>query len=239
MQSMRNWFTFGTVDSRTYGVYITGTGTYNAPVRRYNNIQVPGRNGDLLGISTRLENVELTYPAGIAENLRANLYGLRSALLSKIGYMRLEDTYNSDEYRLAVYKGGLEADVLANHTGAQFEITFECKPQRYLKSGETATAVADEGSISNPTDFDSLPLIRVEGYGQLEINGQTITIAQHNNAYIDIDSTVQDCYCGSVNCNSLVTFGGNDFPKLAPGANGVDYANTITSVKITPNWWRV
>lgn len=239
MQSMRNWLIVGAVDSRSYGVYITGTGTYNAPVRQYQNIQIPGRDGDLLGISTRLDNVELTYPAGIVENMRSQLAAFRSALLAQVGYMRLTDTYQSDEYRLAVYKGGLEAEVLPTHEAAEFEITFECKPQRYLLSGEDLAAVASGSSVSNPTPFSSSPLIRVVGYGALVVGGTTVTIAQHDKAYIDIDSETQDCYCGAVNCNSLVSFSGNDFPLLAPGSTGISYPNTITSVKIKGNWWRV
>lgn len=232
-------FTFGNFNSKDFGVYITGTGTYNAPARKYTNIEVPGRNGDLLGISTRLDNVELTYPAGIVDKLKYNLEGLRSALLSQIGYKRLIDDYHMQEYRLAVYKGGLEADVLRSHNAAEFDITFECKPQRYLISGESLAAIANNGVVNNPTMFDSSPLIRVSGYGTLQVGSQTITIAQNSYDYIDIDSDAQDCYSGAVNCNNLVTFAGNDFPVLEPGNNGISYSGNITSVKVRGNWWRV
>ena len=41
----RGFLTFGGVDSRDYGVYISGTGVYNAPAREYTrlvNRGVPG-----------------------------------------------------------------------------------------------------------------------------------------------------------------------------------------------------
>ena len=36
---------FGGVDSSDYGIYISGTGTYNAPERAVEFVTVPGRNG--------------------------------------------------------------------------------------------------------------------------------------------------------------------------------------------------
>jgi phage-related protein len=48
---MRNYFVFDYNDSRDFGVYISGQGTFNAPGREYENIAVPGRDGDLLVIS--------------------------------------------------------------------------------------------------------------------------------------------------------------------------------------------
>lgn len=236
---MRNYFEFNGEDSRDYGVYISGGGTYDSPERRYQNISVPGRDGDLLSTETRLENVDLEYPAFIYDSMSANLADLRSKFLSIIGYARLEDTYHDDEYRLAVYKGGLSADVLANHTAASFPIRFECKPQRYLKSGEIAVAITSGDTITNPTPFASRPLIRVEGDGTLEIGDVTVTIAPHSFAYIDIDSEMMDCYSGANNCNSYVSFSGNDFPLLPSGATGIIYDVSITGVTITPKWWRV
>ena len=44
---MRNYFTLDGVDSRDFGVYISGQGTFNASGRGYNIIPVPGRNGEL------------------------------------------------------------------------------------------------------------------------------------------------------------------------------------------------
>lgn len=236
---MLNYFTFDGVMSKDYGVYISGNGTYNSPERVYTNISIPGRDGDLLSTETRLRNVALTYPAGIVANFDTNLANLRSKLLSTIGYARLTDTYHPGEYRMAVYKGGLEPEMVDSLVAGQFDITFECKPQRWLLAGEDDIEMDDGDTITNPTLFDARPLIRVTGYGEMQIGSQVITIAQNNLAYIDIDSEMMDCYCGSTNANSYVSFADNDFPILHAGQNGVEFDNTITSVIITPHWWRV
>lgn len=236
---MLNYFTFDGVMSKDYGVYISGNGTYNSPERVYTNISIPGRDGDLLSTETRLRNVALTYPAGIVANFDTNLANLRSKLLSTIGYARLTDTYHPSEYRMAVYKGGLEPEMVDSLIAGQFDITFECKPQRWLLAGEDDIEMDSGDTITNPTLFDARPLIRVTGHGDMQIGSQVITIAQNNLAYIDIDSEMMDCYCGSTNANSYVSFADNDFPILHAGQNGVEFDNTITSVIITPHWWRV
>ena len=236
---MRNYFSFGGRDSRYYGVYLSGAGTYNSPAREYQNISIPGRDGDLLSSSTRLQNVELTYRCGIVADAEENLAALRSMLLSTVGYVRLTDSYHPEEYRLAVYKGGLEAEMEPRLHAGEFDLTFECKPQRYLVSGEMPVTLSAGGSITNPTLMPARPLIRVSGYGELTVGDVTATIAENTYTHIDIDCEMMDCFSYDANCNALVSFSGNDFPTLPAGETGIAYDSTITSVQITPRWWRV
>lgn len=235
---MRNWFVFGDYDSRNFGVYISGADTFKSPTRKYENYAVPGRDGDLLGTTTRLENVKLIYPAFVYTNYKKNMENLRSALLSTIGYARLVDTYHPDEYRLAVYKGGLDPDTVRWNGAGEFNIEFECKPQRYLTEGESVVPYTAAGTIMNPTTFAARPLIRVYGYGTVGIGSETITIAQHNHTYIDIDCEMMDCHFGAVNCNSLVGFSNIDFPTLPPGVVDISKGSNVTKIEITPRWWR-
>lgn len=235
---MRNTFTFGSVASGSYGVYISGSGTYNSPERVISLIDVPGRNGALLGNEKRFENIEVTYPAFIFSSFDSNLSGLRSALQSITGYARLTDTYHTDEYRLGVFIGGFDVDTTAALNAGKFNVTFNCKPQRFLTSGETETTLTADGTITNPTKFPSKPKITVTGYGTLTVGSQTITIT---NAYpsIVIDSDLCDCYSGAYNANGQVEFSNNDFPELVPGSNAITMSGNITSVKILPRWWRI
>lgn len=143
---MRNYFIFDGKDSRDFGVYISGQGTFKAPARSYDAIQIPGRNGALLGIGSRLENVELTYPAFIYSNFKTNLAALRAYLLSHAGYFKLSDSYHPDEYRMAYFTGPLEPDVTSANNAGEFNITFVCKPQRFLNSGDTVTSFTPGGA---------------------------------------------------------------------------------------------
>ena len=172
-------FTFDGTNSRAYGVYITGRGVFNAPERNVEMVEIPGRNGAYALDKGNFNNIEVTYPAGIFADTEADfaqaVSDLRNFLCSKSGYCRLEDDYNSGEYRMAIYKSGLEVD----HdmlTAGEFNIVFECKPQRWLTSGETATAVTSGGKVTNPTLFDAKPQLQVWGYGDIDLGGQEMSV---------------------------------------------------------------
>lgn len=141
---------FDDVSSRTYGVYITGQAVYNAPTRDVEMISIPGRNGAFALDKGRFENIEVSYPAGIfADNetdFAEAISDFRNFLCSRNGYVRLTDEYNPDEYRMAVYKSGLEVSPAQLKAG-EFEIIFDCKPQRYLTSGEEAVTMGSWDDI--------------------------------------------------------------------------------------------
>lgn len=158
---MRNYFVFDGVDSRTLGIYTNGTETCNSPSREFDFYQVPGRDGDLLGLSTRLSNTELTYHCYIYKNFKANIAALRGLLLSRTSYCRLSDTYNPDEYRLALFQGPLNVEPTRLGDAGQFDITFIVKPQRYYNSGDVTVTVegGDAATLSNPSQFIAKPLV--------------------------------------------------------------------------------
>lgn len=172
--------TFDGENSGDYGIYITGAGTFNAPQRDVDLVTIPGRNGSFALDHGRFENIEVTYPAGLygsdETDFAAKIAEARAWLCSKSGYVRLQDEYNPNEYRLAVYKSGLEVSPALLKAG-EFNLVFECMPQRFLTSGETAQTIASSGdTLTNPTLFNARPLLMVTGYGGLTINGNPIEI---------------------------------------------------------------
>lgn len=170
---------FDSESSGSYGLYITGAAVFNAPERDAEFVTIPGRNGAFLLDHNRFENIEITYPAGCFGNTEGdfadNIAAIRNWLCSKRGYVRLEDDYNPNEYRLAVYKSGLEVSPALLRAG-EFDITFECMPQRFLKSGETPQTMGGVDTITNPTEFPSRPMLEVTGYGETDINGAPVVI---------------------------------------------------------------
>lgn len=135
-------------DSRDYGIYITGKAVYNAPQRAVEMISIPNRNGAFALDKGYFENIEVTYPAGIFADNETNfaeaISDFRNFLCSRKGYVRLSDEYNPGEYRMAVYKSGLEVSPTQLRAG-EFEITFDCKPQRFLTSGEDEITIGQWG----------------------------------------------------------------------------------------------
>lgn len=178
---MRHSITFGGVNSADYGIYIGGEGTFNAPERDVEMISIPGRDGAFALDKGRFENIEVKYTVINQEpdlaTFSANLEGFRNALCSQRGYQRLEDTFHPDEYRMAVFADKFEVKPIEYNTAAEFDIVFDCKPQRYLTDGETAVSVDDGDTLTNPTLFEAHPLLEVEGHGTVVLNGSHINIA--------------------------------------------------------------
>ena len=171
---------FGDADSADYGIYISGDGVYNAPERAVEFVDVPGRNGAIALDQGRYNNIEITYPAGTfaktQEEFRENLSAFRNAILSQRGYQRLEDTYHPEEYRMGVYSSGLEVSPAGYNQAGEFELIFNCKPQRWLTVGALPIPVDSGDVLQNPTLFDAGPLLEITGYGDVSFNGFTVSL---------------------------------------------------------------
>lgn len=209
-------FIFDGIDSKGFGVYITGSGVYNAPEREVEMIDIPGRNGSYILDKGRFHNITVTYPAGMFGDAEGDfadgIRKLRNALASRKGYCKLIDEYHPLEYRMASYKGGLEVEPAAVNgeiLAGQFSIVFDCMPQRFLIDGDNPVEVSDGDGIFNPTLFDARPLLKADGYGSIGINGETVRI---------INGVVGDV----ILANATTLSYGNNHQHIA-GKNDVEY----------------
>lgn len=195
-----NHLTYDGVDSSDFGVFISGEGVFDAPARRGEMISIPGRNGSLFMDEGVFENITVEYPAFIGTGyealFRTKLGDLRSALASRGNYKRLTDTYHPDEFRLGVFREGLEVDPQHITRAGGFTMKFDCKPQRFLLSGEIPVLYFANGFITNPTLFASSPLIKVTGNGTVAIgeNGKYRFIVSGNTGTIWIDTEIMEAY---------------------------------------------
>lgn len=234
---MRNYFIYNGIDTSDYGIEISGGGLYSAPTRDVTKISIPGRNGDLEIDNNRFNNILVTYPCSIVSDFQTQADAFRAALLQSSGYFRLEDSYRPDYFRLASYEGGMEPDVTALIRQGLFDVTFNCKPQLFLVSGETAQTITTTTTITNSTLFNARPLIRAYGTGSFFIGSTEVEITEENTAgYTDIDCDIQDCYCGTDNRNPYVSL--SSFPVLEPG-NTTIRLDGVTQLDLTPRWWTI
>lgn len=227
--------TIGSVNASDYGVYCTDAGVYSSPSPVYDTYEINGRNGALHVDKGRYSNVTVKYQCVIPSNFQSNFKAFRGAILAQKGNQRIEDEFDEEVYRMGILSDSIDGNVGVDRTIGTFDLTFSCMPQKFLKSGEQTKTYTANATISNPTVFESKPLIRVYGVGKVEIGSETITVAKGATSYIDIDCDIQDCYEGLTNRNSLVTL--TDFPTLKSGDNGIKLGTGITKVEITPRWW--
>lgn len=208
--SMYKGFTFGGINSKDYGVYISGDGVFNAPEKDVEMISIPGRSGSFALDHGRWLNIELAYPAGLfgsdETDFAQAISDLRNALASKNGYQVLEDDYHPGEFRQAIYHSGLEVTPAQLKAG-EFDITFDCKPQRWLTAGQDPVTVTSGDEVANPTLFDASPLLLVDGYGQITLgNGGIVKIdnVPVGNTEIAPRSVASGSYNGTVTAATTI-----------------------------------
>lgn len=237
-----HWMTIDGKSSRDFEVYISGGGTYSSPERAYEEVEVPGKNGTIFLYDGNYRNIDVTYNAWIGKidgehEVDLNLRKLRSFLMSREGYVRIEDTYHPDEFRFGAYNEAIDPNVHESLQAVEFEMTFTCKPQRFIKKFyDVPVEITESGyKFYNETYFVSKPLARVYGIGRVTINGTPITINSANK-YTDIDCELQEAYRNTLatNCNSKITLSNAKFPYLSPGNNTIAFDSGITKVELYP-----
>lgn len=211
---------------------------YEFPEKDYSVTHVEGRNGDIVIDTGSWQNVPRTYNLAI-DTRKISYAEVASKLVqwlhSASGYARLEDSYEPDFYRMAIYKDSGSISNIYSKAG-QIEISFDCKPQRYLKSGEVSDLFTFNTEYRNPTDFPSKPKIVVHGSGSgtVKIGAYEITIFNILDG-MTVDCEIQDTYKNDINCNSRVSIA--EYPKIIAGNNLISMSGGVTSIEITPRWW--
>ena len=212
------------------------------PKRKIERFSVPGRSGDIIVPYNAFENVKRVYECYLSADVPGRqLPEVAAAFvnwLSYGGYSELWDDYDPDFFYLATCVSGGDIENIQNLFG-RIRIEFDCKPQRFLKSGKLPISCTNGETIVNPTPYTALPLIEVTGTsssGSITIGNATLTMGRCDAVTIDCDS--EDVYRisgGSVsNLNTAVS---GMIPSLLAGGNAVSFSGGVSSLKITPRWW--
>ena len=227
--SMYKGFTFGGINSKDYGVYISGDGVFNAPEKDVEMISIPGRSGSFALDQGRWLNIEVAYPAGLfgsdETNFAQAISDLRNALASKKGYQVLEDDYHPGEFRQAIYHSGLEVTPAQLKAG-EFNIVFDCKPQRWLTAGQDEITVTSGDEITNPTLFPASPMLMLDGVGDVNIGDYTITVNDVPFGWIVVNDGWQEVISTSRHAEKIYNI---DTTNLNTGDEILIGDNTITA----------
>lgn len=227
-------FTFNGKSTADYGLLVTGRRVFGAPARKVEKFSVPGRNGDILVDMGAYENYIVAYDVALLD-FKADVRSITNWLLSSSGYSKLTDTYDTTHYRMGACYSSIEYVTTALNREGTATIEFDCKPQRFLNTGDTKVSInSSPYSIVNPTLLPSRPLLRLFGTGTAVINGYTITVNAVN-VYVDVDCETQQAFKGTTNCNNDVVIA--EFPQLKPGTNTI--TKTLNTIEMYPRWWEL
>ena len=168
-------FTFDGKSTREFGVYTTGKDVFNSPERAVEMISIPGRDGEYALDQGNFKNIEVNYRAGIVTDSTTDfaeaISNFRNWLASRKGYCRLTDEYNTEEYRMAVFKNAIALE----HEGLltdEFDVTFDCKPQRYLAIGEELTEIGAWGN----TETAEGEIVTIDASSDTAVKALTVDI---------------------------------------------------------------
>lgn len=215
------------------------------PKRKMEKVQVAGRNRDLIYTQDAFENVTQPYDVYIsAEYNHLPEYAAKAAawLLGAKDYVRLEDTYYPDIYRLGLFSAPAEIQNRFNDFG-RATITFDCDPRRFWKSGEKPVVMRNGGAIFNPTPCVANPTIIISGSGAgtLAVGSRTVEIRPNFDGVMYLDCDDGNAFADAEetqSANHFIRVDSDSYPALAGGRNIVSWTGDY-SVTIIPNWWSV
>ncbi len=251
------------VDARNFGIYLQRPIEFSEAIPVVERQSIPGRNGDLIFETGSYENRTGTASCFcLRKDVEKAISAVGRFLMSKHGYRRLETSDDPDHFWLARIENS-PAIAQRMRTLAPFEITFDCKPQRFLKSGEETVVLypteQDDGFgvthiINNQHGFPASPLIKIfvaaddapfdltnqrPNTSIYEIRDRIIGRVSGGTLDLSIDCDTYNAYNDSGNQNkNIVSVSG--FPVIRPGENELRvFGLVIEKVELTPRWWEL
>lgn len=234
------------VDARSVGIRLQSPMEFSDPVPICEIESIPGRNGDLIFETGAFENrtgSASCYTLDVCGRVDKAIRDANRFLLSKRGYRRLETSDDPDHYWMARVENGARIEQRLRKL-SPFELSFDCKPQRFVNSGKNAIRITEPTHIYNPYGFPALPLFVIygEGSGTVRISCDSGFVDMeilNLDSILFLDSETQNAYNYSGYQNNNIN--APEFPALNAGENRIswDWTGNIQEVLITPRWWEL
>lgn len=235
-------FIFNGTSSDSLGVNVLEKEPYTSSERSVEFVEVHGRDGAIVLDHKRYTDTNTTYTCFVIADgytdLAQKLEAVRAWLYGANRYCRLVDSYNPNRYRLAMVQGALSPAIIADGQGAQFTVTFRCKPYWYDVNGDIGINIRGGTILTNPSIVDAKPLIEFGGTGTLTITNTLgakswiVGIAPTDSSLI-CDSELMEWHDGTHLLNQYIE--GDGFPVLTIGENRIQLDGGMTC-NIKPRW---
>lgn len=226
------------VDAASAGIHLQKPIVFSEAVPNIESKTIPGRNGDLIFETGSYKNRSGSASCFcLQEDVETAISAAGRFLMAKKGYRRLETSDDPNHYWMARVENSPQI-AMRLRTLAPFEISFDCKPQRFLKSGENKTSFTASGSISNQYGQIALPLITLYGNGAGTLTiGSCVVDVKSLDGVLYLDSDTQNAY--NNNGNQNMNINAPTFPTLPNGETQIAFSGGINRVEIVPRWWEL
>ena len=226
------------IDAQSAGIYLQKPIVFSEAVPNIESKTIPGRNGDLIFETGSYKNRSGSASCFcLQEDVETAISSAGRFLMRKKGYRRLETSDDPDHYWMARVENSPQIE-MRMRVLAPFEIEFDCKPQRFLKSGENKTSFTASGSISNQYGQTALPLITIYGNGTGTLTiGSCVVEVKSLDGVLYLDSDTQNAYNDDGNQNMNIN--AQSFPTLPDGETQIAFSGGIERIEIVPRWWEL
>lgn len=235
---MEKYLYFNGHSSDEYFCHIEHKPEIPVPEAKYEEYEVPGRNGKLHADLGYYDNITVTYQLYFhgknptAEDART----VKKWLAGTPGAHQLSDGYDPSFFYFATAKPGSISNILNKY--GRLSVDFDCDPRHFLVSGYQAAALENGQTLLNPLDQVALPYLEITGNGaegRVVVNGVEFAAMPPADRVLYADCENWDAYVtGGTNANTLV---GGTWPTLRPGENTISWSGGVTGVTLTPRWW--
>ena len=226
------------IDAQSAGIYLQKPIVFSEAVPNIESKTIPGRNGDLIFETGSYKNRSGSASCFcLQEDVEGAVSSAGRFLMRKKGYRRLETSDDPNHYWMARVENSPQMEMRIRVL-APFDISFDCKPQRFLKSGENAVVFTASGSLSNQYGQVALPLITLygQGAGTLTIGSCVVEVIELDEVLF-LDSDTQNAY--NNNGNQNMNINAPTFPTLPDGETQITFSGGIERVEIVPRWWEL
>ena len=226
------------IDARSAGIQLQAPIEFSEAVPVVEAQTIHGRNGDLIWETGSYENRSGSASCFcLQKDVEKAISSAGRFLMGKKGYRRLETSDDPDHYWMARIENSPQI-AMRLRTLSPFEIGFDCKPQRFVKTGENPIVFTEIGSLFNQYGQVALPFITLygQGAGSLTI-GDCVVEVNALDGTLCLDSDTQNAYNDSGNQN--LNINAPVFPVLGDGEIPIAFSGGIESVEIVPRWWEL
>jgi len=202
-------------------------------------VEVPGMDGELTLDTGRraYKNYEKYCPCTISAN---------ADVQAVIDWLKGSGTIVFGNEPQFAYEVSLENELLIEkiireRDDRKFTLVLNTKPKKKLATPESDLIFTANGTITNPGNVDALPLIKVEGSGNIGLMiGQFVLdikgLVSGTPILIDCEAGMATDTLKTINMTAMLEAPEWEFPAIKPGNNALSFTGSATKITITPRW---
>jgi phage-related protein len=231
----RSYFIFNGVDSRSKGILLRHALPVIRPEERIKHVAIPGRAGDL----TELEGEEVYEPyiQTVALSVKGTKKEETLKWLQGEGYFITSAQPTLRQSARVI--GAVTLDKVSAHLDWwQGQVQFYCQPLKEAATQESNIEITSSpGTVTNPGDVKSKPLIQINGSGSITLiaGGQTLILTGVASGW-KIDAETGWILNASGEPQYGVCQGIPEKIRFPVGNSAVQWTGSVTKLIITPRW---